>query len=166
MSASTFVFSIAYRNVTHKLAVNFDMCRSLDKGNEGVLLTAHMDSTTVFPIRFYYSSTEFSNQADDGIERYPKIADGANDILTLTNIDGTIFEVNGKLQKQSPNSFVADSFETGELLHNGVRFNFSQFFISGMANCDVWALHNVWVAIEHGNCSRIVLNNSFDTDPV
>ena len=155
----------AYRKITHELAINFDGCRSLDIGNEGVLLTAHMDNTKVFPICFYYSSTEFQDQTSDGIDRYPKIDVGANNILTLTNIDGTTFEVNGKLRLQSSNSFVADSFETGKLFHNDVRFNFSQFFISGMANCDVWALDNVWVAVEHGNCSRVVLNNSFDADP-
>ena len=155
----------AYRKITHELAVNFDKCRSLDIGNEGVLLTAHMDKAKVFPICFYYSFDEFQDQTNDDIERYPKIDVGVNDILTLTNINGTTFEVNGKLQQQSPNSFVADSFETGELLHNGVRFNFSQLFISQMANCDVWALDNVQVSVEHGNCSRVVLNSSFDADP-
>ena len=160
-----FVFFVAYRRVTHELAVNFDGCRLSDVGNEGVLLTAHMDYAEVFPICFYYSFAEFQNQTDDGIDCYPKIDDGANGTLTLTNFDGTVFEVNGKLQLQSPNSFVAYSFETGELLHRGVRFNFSQFFVSQMSNCDVWALDDVWVAVEHGNCSRVVLNSTFDADP-
>lgn len=160
------LFAHAYRKVTHELAVNFDkQCRSFDNGNEGVLLTAHMDNTKVLPICFYYSLDEFEDQTSDGINRYPKIDVGANRILTLTNIDGTTFEVNGKLQQQSPNSFVEDSFETGELFHNGVRFHFSQFFISHEANCDVWALDNLRVAVEQGNCSRVVLNSSFDADP-
>ena len=143
--------------------MNFeDSCRPLNSGNEGVLLTAEMDNAEVFPIGFYYSSTSMQDVTGDGIDRYPKIVYEENDILKLIYSDGTVFEVSGTLQIQSPNSFVARSFETDKLLYNSVRFNFIQFFVSSDSNCDNWALDNVQVAVEHGNCSRVLLENYFN----
>ena len=126
-----------------------------------------MDNSKVLPIGFYYSSTVFMNgTTSEGIEQYPKIVNGTNGILTLTYSDGTVFEVSGTLQMQRPNSFVAHSFETDKLLYNGVTFNFSQLFISQMDDCDVWALDNVQVTVDHSNCSRVLLESSFDADPM
>ena len=153
--------SFSYRNITHKLAINFQgECHPLDRGNEGILLVAQMDNAEVFPIGFYRSTDEVEP------DQCPTVVNEANGILKLTYSNQTVLEVSGTLQNQSSNSFVAYSFETDRLLQNHVRFNFSQLFVSNDADCDVWALDSVRVAVEHGGCSRVLLDNDFDKSPM
>ena len=133
------------------------MCKPLDVQNEGVLIKALMDNTTVVPLHFYYvNDVPFNN---DG--RIPTVTSINSSFLNLT-YDTTTYTVPFTASSAVGPYLYNITINNDLLINQRVRFAWNQTYFAIRANCHVWALDNISISLQHNGCYRHIYRQDFD----
>ena len=141
--------------------------------NEGVLIKALIDNTTVVPLHLYYvSGTE-----DKSRPHYiPTVTFINSSFLNLTYNDTAYNTTTYATYTTYTVPFTASSavgpylyniiINNDLLLNQTVRFAWNQTYRTPRTNCDVWALDNISISLQHNGCYRHIYQQDFDNDEI
>ena len=109
-------------------------CSSLNTQNEGFLIKALIDNTTVVPLHFYYVNGTSSNT-----KRIPTVTFINSSFLILTYNTNTTYTVPFTVSSAVGPYLHNITINNDLLLNQTVRFAWNQTYKTHSTNCDVWA---------------------------
>ena len=148
-------------------------CSPLNVPNEGVLIKALIDNTTVVPLHFYYvNGTEENYQ----IKHIPTVSFINSSFLNLT-YNTTAYNANTYAKYTTYTVPFTNSSAVGpylyninidndQLLNQTVRFAWNQTYRAPHANCDVWALDNIIISLQNNGCYRQIYQQDFNNGEI
>ena len=129
--------------------------------NEGVLIKAFINKTTIVPLHFYYvSGTEINNES-----RIPTVTTINSSFLNLSYKTTTYivpFTASSAVGPYLYNITINNDL----LLNKTVRFAWNQTYRANHAYCDVWALDNISISLQHNGCYRQIYQQDFNNDKI
>ena len=141
------------------ISLYYDNCSSLNVQNEGVLIKALIDNTTVVPLHFYYvDETPTKNN------RIPTVTSINSSFLNLTYNDATTYIVPFTASSAVGPYLYNITINNDLLLNQTVRFAWNQTYRANHANCDVWALDNISISLQHNGCYRQIYQQDFNNE--
>ena len=126
--------------------------------NEGVLVKALIDNTTVVPLHFYYV---YGTETDYKKKHIPTVFFINSSLLNLTYITATYFVPFTASSAVGPHLYNIN-INNDLLLNQTVRFAWNQTYRAKGANCDVWALDNIDISLQHNGCYRQIYQQDFN----
>ena len=137
--------------------------------NEGVLIKALIDNTTVIPLHFYYVNGTEDNYK---IKHIPTVTFISSSLLNLT-YNTTPYNANTYAKYTTYTVPFTASSAAGPYLYNininndlllnqTVRFAWNQTYRAPRANCDVWALDNISISLQQNGCYRQIYQQDFN----
>ena len=141
--------------------------------NEGVLIKALIDNTTVVPLHFYYVNGTEDNYCKKHI---PTVSFINSSFLNLT-YNATPYNANTYAKYTTYTVPFTNSSAVGPYLYNitidndlllnqTVRFAWNQTYKAKGANCDVWALDNISISLQHNGCNRQIYQQDFNNGEI
>ena len=137
--------------------------------NEGVLIKALIDNTTVVPLHFYYvnGTEDYYNK-----NHIPTVSFINSSFLNLTYND-TAYNANTYAKYTTYTVPFTASSAVGPYLYNitinndlllnqRVHFAWNQTYYASRTNCDVWALDNISIFLQHNGCYRHIYQQDFN----
>ena len=131
----------------------------MDITNEGVLVKALIDNTTVIPLHFYYVNGRPSNN-----NRIPTVTSINSSFLILTYTTNTIYTVPFTNSSAVGPYLYNITINNDLLLNQTVRFAWNQTYRAHSTNCDVWALDNISISLQHNGCYRQIYQQDFNNE--
>ena len=143
----------------------------MDIPNEGVLIKAYIDNTSVVPLHFYYV---YGNKLKQN--RIPTVTFINSSFLNLTYNDTAYNTTTYATYTTYTVPFTASSavgpylynitINNDLLLNQTVRFAWNQTYRALRTNCDVWALDNISISLQHNGCYRQIYQEDFDNGEI
>ena len=134
--------------------------------NDGVLIKALIDNTTVIPLHFYYVNGTLNTK------RIPTVTFINSSFLNLTYIDTAYNTTTYATYTTYTVPFTASSavgpylynitINNDLLLNQTVRFAWNQTYKAIYTDCDVWALDNISISLQHNGCYRQIYQQDFN----
>ena len=139
--------------------------------NEGVLVKALIDNTTVIPLHFYYVNGRSSK-----LNGIPTVTSINSSFLNLTYNDTayntttyatyTTYTVPFTASSAVGPYFYNITINNDLLLNQTVRFAWNQTYKATYTNCDVWALDNISISLQHNGCYRQIYQQNFNNGKI
>ena len=134
--------------------------------NEGVLIKALIDNTTVIPLHFYYVNGNSSNT-----KRIPTVTSINSSFLILTYNTTTYATYTTYIVPFTASSAVGPylyniTINNDLLLNKTVRFAWNQTYKAKYNNCDVWALDNISISLQDNGCYRQIYQQDFNNGKI
>ena len=130
--------------------------------NEGVLIKALIDNTTVVPLHFYFVNGTLLNNNNSRISTVTSIT---SSLLNLTYNTATYIVPFTASSAVGPYLYNIN-INNDLLLKQTVRFAWNQTYRAKRANCDVWALDNISISLQHNGCYRQIYQQDFNNDEI
>ena len=130
--------------------------------NEGVLVKALIDNTTVVPLHFYYVN---GTETDYKKKHIPTVFFINSSFLNLTYITATYIVPFTASSAVGPHLYNIN-INNDLLLNQTVRFAWNQTYRTKGANCDVWALDNIDISLQHNGCYRQIYQQDFNNGEI
>ena len=138
----------------------------MDILNEGVLIKALIDNTTVVPLHFYYVYGKSLKR-----NRFPMVTFINSSFLNLTYNTTTYATYTTYTVPFTASSAVGPhlyniTINNDLLLNQTVRFAWNQTYRALRTNCDVWALDNISISLQHNGCYRQIYQQDFNNGKI
>ena len=127
--------------------------------NEGVLIKALIDNTTVVPLHFCY----VNGKRRINKRRIPTVS-FINSSFVKLSYKTTTYIVTFTASSGVEPYLYNININNDLLLNQTVRFAWNQTYIAVRANCDVWALDNISISLHHNGCYRQIYQQDFNND--
>ena len=148
-------------------------CSPLSVPNEGVLIKALIDNTTIVPLHFCYVNGTEDNYK---MKHIPTMSFTKTSLLNLT-YNTTAYNANTYAKYITYTVPFTASSAVGPYLYNitinndlllnqTVRFAWNQTYRAPHANCDVWALDNISISLQHNGCYRQIYQQDFNNGEI
>ena len=131
--------------------------------NEGVLIKALIDNTTVVPLHFYYVHGTEVYTANNN-KNILKVSSINSSFLNLTYNDATTYIVPFTTSSAVGPYLYNITINNDLLLNQRVRFAWNQTYRAPRTNCDVWALDNISISLQHNGCYRQIYQQDFNNE--
>ena len=143
--------------------------------NEGVLIKALIDNTTVVPLHLYYvNGTEYN--IPNNRKNIPTVTFINSSFLNLTYNDTAYNTTTYATYTTYTVPFTASSavgpylynitINNDLLLSQTVRFAWNQTYRAPKVNCDVWSLDNISISLQHNGCYRQIYQQDFNNGEI
>ena len=178
LSLSIYIYIYIFSDVQFSLVLQYTPnntynCSPLNVPNEGVLIKALIDNTTVVPLHFYCVNGTEDNYK---IKHIPTVTFISSSFLNLT-YNATPYNANTYAKYTTYTvPFTASSavgpylynitINNDQLLNQTVRFAWNQNILAARANCDVWALDNISISLQHNGCYRQIYQQDFNNGEI
>ena len=143
-------------------------CSPLNVPNEGVLIKALIDNTTVVPLHFYYVNGTEDNYCKKHI---PTVSFINSSFLNLT-YNTTAYNATTYAKyttytvpftaSSAVGPYLSLHINNEQLLNQTVRFAWNQTYRAKGTNCDAWALDNISRSLQHNGCYRQIYQQDFN----
>ena len=152
-----------------------DSCYKLNVPSEGVLIKALVDNTSVVPLHLYYVNGTEDNIPNNR-QSIPTVTFINSSFLNLTYNDTAYNTTTYATYTTYTVPFTA-SLAVGPYLYNiiinndlllnqTVRFAWNQTYRAPRTNCDVWALDNISISLQHNGCYRHIYQQDFNSKEI
>ena len=132
--------------------------------NEGVLIKALIDNTTVVPLHFYYVNGTEDKSFDYNEKHIPTVTFINSSFLSLTYSNTTTYIVPFTASSAVGPYLYNITINNDLLLNQTVRFAWNQTYRAPRTNCDVWALDDISISLQHNGCYRQIYQQDFNNE--
>ena len=129
----------------------------MDVTSEGVLIKALIDNATIVPLHFYCVNGKRLNNN----RPIPTVTTINSSFLNLTYNTAAYIVPFTNSSAVGPYLYNI-TINNDLLLNQTVRFAWNQTYRAISANCDVWALDNISISLQHNGCYRQIYQQDFN----